>query len=98
MEYVFRVSVEGEQVERLLGELLVCRSLLSDVEGEVFVLDDNLMEAAGTPNCLALRDPAEPFSGSPAPWGPVGEVLDAPLRLLRDRLTAVIEYLRVDPG
>jgi hypothetical protein len=93
----FRVSIEGEQVERVLGELLVCRAFLSDVEGEVFVLDDRLMEAAGTPNRIALREPGEP-SGPGAPWGPVGDVLDAPLRLLRDRLTAVIDFLRIDPG
>jgi hypothetical protein len=97
MDYHFRISVEGQEVERLLGELLVARSLCGDVQAEVMHLDVQAAEEAGEPYVLRLVE------GEPDPelakrsWGPITDQLDPLLDKLELRLTAVIDYLRVNP-
>jgi hypothetical protein len=92
----FRVSVEGEQVERVLGELLVARSLLADIQTAVLFLDVEAAEARGECVTWVLRSDSD--ASAPGAVGPVTASLEPLLEPLRDRLSAVIEYLRVDPG
>jgi hypothetical protein len=91
----FRVSIEGEQVERVLGELLVARSLLADISTAVMFLDVEMAEARGESVVWALRSDSEGLGSESL--GPVSDRLEPLVEPLRDRLTAVIEYLRVDP-
>ncbi len=91
----FRVSIEGEQVERVLGELLVARSLLADISTAVMFLDVEMAEARGERFVVTLRSDSE--EGPSEPFGPVSDRLEPLVEPLRDRLTAVIDFLRIDP-
>jgi hypothetical protein len=91
----FRVSIEGEQVERVLGELLVARSLLADISTAVMSLDVEMAEARGERVVWSLSSESEGLAVESL--GPVTDCLEPLVQPLRDRLTAVIEFLRVEP-
>ncbi len=107
MTYHFRVSVEGSDVERILGELLVARALCDDALCESDSLDVEVAEAVGEtfsirlaqllPDDLSPETAAELARQRASFIGPVTDRLDPILKHLSARLTVVIDYLRVDP-
>jgi hypothetical protein len=97
MVHSFRVSVEGSEVERLLGELLVARASLEAALLEAYILDCN--SDGGASFQLVGGEAPWSLAGGPAgSAGPFSAVLQGPLGEARARLTAVIDYLRVEPS
>jgi hypothetical protein len=97
MTYHFRVSVEGQEVERLLGELLVARAICGDLQAEVMHMDVQVAEDAGDPFVLGLVEGEPDPERAKSPWGPITDQLEPLLDSLEACLTAVIDYLRVNP-
>ncbi len=86
-----RVSVEGSEVERLLGELLVARSSLERASLQVYMLD-----CGGLGAIVRLAGEAEKSGDSPRTAGPLGSVVEPHLQDVSARLTAMIDYLSED--
>jgi len=97
MEHHFRISVEADQVERLLGELLVARSFCRDIHAEVMQIDIEAAEKSGDPYIITLGDGVPDPDLARRSFGPVTDQLEPLINSLTHRLTAAIDYLRVNP-